>query len=106
MTNAWKNKMNYNQLTNAETERLSLLMEECAEVIQAASKILRHGWRTEHNGITYDNLHQLEVELGDVGAILHMMYRADDINVDRVVHNENLKRPILAKWLHHQGEKI
>lgn len=31
-----------------EAERLVVLMEECGEVIQACSKILRHGWKSSN----------------------------------------------------------
>ena len=42
----------------AEHELLQLLQEECAEVIQAASKCIRFGEK--------DNHFQLEKELGDL----------------------------------------
>ena len=34
----------FNKLTPAQAERLAILIEECGEVIQAATKILRHGY--------------------------------------------------------------
>lgn len=34
----------YNELTPEEHERLSLLMEECGEVVQIIGKIFRHGY--------------------------------------------------------------
>ena len=34
----------YNELSPAQAERLAYLLEECAEVIKAGTKILRHGY--------------------------------------------------------------
>ena len=36
------------ELTNAQKERLDLLQEECAEIIQAVSKIKRFGFEGKH----------------------------------------------------------
>jgi hypothetical protein len=38
--------MSFNQLTDAEAERLALLAEECGEVVQVIGKILRHGYES------------------------------------------------------------
>ena len=38
----------FNGLTPAEAERLAMLAEEAAEVIQAVGKILRHGYASYH----------------------------------------------------------
>lgn len=53
----------------AEHELLQLLQEECAEVIQAASKCIRFGDK--------DNHFQLEKELGDLFCILDIMHQFD-----------------------------
>ena len=63
-------------LTEAEAERLAMLAEECAEVIQAVSKILRFGWRDGN----YDNRAGLETELTDVRAMMVICTRAGDVN--------------------------
>ena len=36
----------FNGLSESEQERLSILIEECGEVVQAACKILRHGYES------------------------------------------------------------
>lgn len=59
----------FNDLTNAETERLDMLAEECAEVIQAISKIKRHGWNSRHPDGGPTNREQLFRELRDVAAV-------------------------------------
>ena len=64
-------------------ERLVILQEECAEVIQAISKIHRHGLEGRYdNG--EDNKTALERELGDVWAILTLMVKKQDVDIYRV----------------------
>ena len=62
-----KTKATHNM--NAEHEVLQLLQEECAEVIQAASKCIRFGEK--------DNTYQLEKEIGDLFCILEIMHDYD-----------------------------
>ena len=38
----------FNKLTEAEQERLVILAEECAEVIQVVAKIQRHGFNSDN----------------------------------------------------------
>lgn len=62
------------ELTNAERERLVMLMEECGELIQATSKVLRHGWESYHpaeTDMTKDNLAAFLKEALDVQAVLY-----------------------------------
>ena len=61
-------------------EVLQILQEECAEVIQAASKCVRFG--------TEENLLHLEKELGDVLCILDILHQHDMVsltNLDQFV---------------------
>lgn len=107
----------FNKLTPAEHERLSLLMEECAEVIAVCGKIMRHGYDscdpTKKNSPT--NRRLLIQELGDVAA-------AQDLLVDgrELIDGEFVCSPIEAvssierhkvhklysvkKWMHHQEQ--
>lgn len=95
----------FNQLTPAEHERLSILVEECGEVIQVAGKILRHGFDSfnplESNAPT--NRQLLEKELGDVEAIKRRMFEAEDISKETIASLAAKKYKSMAKWLHHQG---
>ena len=59
----------FNGLSDAETERLDMLAEECAEVIQAISKIKRYGWESRHPDGGPTNRVQLFRELRDVAAV-------------------------------------
>lgn len=55
------------QLTRDEL--LILLIEECSEVIQAATKCLRFGWDVDH-GVGYgNNRDALAKEIGEVTAV-------------------------------------
>ena len=69
----------FNGLTPAEAERLAMLSEECAEVIQIIGKIMRHGYGSCHpESPGFTNRESLEEEVGDVHAVLHMMREAGD----------------------------
>lgn len=74
--------------TKAEAERLHMLMEECGEVIQAAAKVLRHGYTCYHpdnapsmdvgaRGAIQDNRDDLTAEVTDVLAVIRLM--GDDL---------------------------
>lgn len=93
----------FNNLTPAEHERLSLLVEECSEVIQAAGKILRHGYEskdpTDDNAPT--NRSNLERELGDVSLILRIMVREGDVNSTNMSKFSDKKAAKLQRYLHH-----
>lgn len=60
---------------------MSLLTEECAEVIQAVSKINRFGLNNSWNGVT--NKESLITEIGDVIAIVRILIDETDINISR-----------------------
>lgn len=68
----------FNQLTPAEAERLAMLAEECAEVIQIVGKILRHGYDSYHpDDPSVTNRDLLAKEITDVAAITKAMKRAE-----------------------------
>jgi NTP pyrophosphatase (non-canonical NTP hydrolase) len=58
---------------------MGILTEECAEVIQAVSKINRFGMHGEWQGIT--NRQSLVTEIGDVLAIIKVLMEETDINI-------------------------
>ncbi len=59
------------------------LMEECGEVVQACSKVLKRG----RHGVENENL---EKEIGDVLAIVELLHSKEVI--DRVAVNNQLKQ--------------
>lgn len=64
-------------------EMLTILAEECGEVVQRVTKILRFGMRSNPwNG--KDNVQQLETELGDIMAVIAALHALRVIDNDRV----------------------
>lgn len=68
------------QPTDAERERLAILLEEMGEATQVIGKILRHGWEPTHNEIKYNNRADLQAELGDVHAAVLRLCNANDVS--------------------------
>lgn len=95
--------MNYNKLTEGETERLSLLSEEMGEAIQAIGKILRHGYEPQ---AMYANRENLEIELGQVGYVIALMISAGDISDDNLGDAMDAKSENIIPYLHHQSQEI
>ena len=60
-------------------EVMAILQEECAEVIQAVSKINRFGRDTEWQGVT--NKQHLAIEIGDLIAVIKILVEETDINI-------------------------
>lgn len=72
--------MSHPSLTPAQAERLEMLIGECSEVIQEASKILRHGYRSYHPGEPkVPNEKRLMREIGDLNAVLEKMIVKRDL---------------------------
>lgn len=91
-------------MTAEETEQVILLIEECGEVIHAATKILRHGWGGQYDS-GRNNVDQLELELGDVKAVLMLMFRTNSLlsveRVDRLSY-EKYHRLLDSPHVYHQ----
>jgi len=99
----------FNKLSPAEAERLVLLIEECGEVIQAASKILRHGYESHDPDGTpamtrpvLSNRHQLEVELGDVVHAAMLMIDRGDVRELKILQRRTIRKDSVRRYLHHQ----
>jgi NTP pyrophosphatase (non-canonical NTP hydrolase) len=92
----------FNRLTPAEAERLALLAEECAEVIQMVGKILRHGFESTHPAGGPTNRQSLEKELGDVQAAVDLMVIADDVSSHTIEQHCLDKHRAVQQYLHHQ----
>lgn len=70
-------------------ELLILLIEECGEVIQAATKCLRFGFDSDHRVNGYGrNDHALSRELGEVAAV------CDALRLDRDIAEQSFKTKI------------
>jgi len=97
----------FNKLTPSQAERLALLIEECGEVIQAASKVLRHGYESVNPALTNSptNRQSLEKELGQ------LMFAADlivehDLSPAAVAKAAKAKRESIRQWLHHNRGNV
>ena len=91
-----------NGLTAEENERLALLSEECAEVIQVIGKIQRHGFesRNPDNLTGQTNRQLLQKELGDVDAAITLMHKKSDLHASEIMGASRRKLQRLQKWLH------
>lgn len=58
---------------------MAILQEECAEVVQAVSKVYRFGLDNAWNGVT--NKQALITEIGDVLALIDILIKETDINI-------------------------
>jgi hypothetical protein len=93
----------YSQLSDAELERLAILAEECAEVIQVIGKILRHGYESDNHGkLPQTNRQHLEEEIGNVRCIIEKMVTANDLREWRIEVERLHKEATIGKYLHHQ----
>jgi NTP pyrophosphatase (non-canonical NTP hydrolase) len=64
---------------NREEHLLSCLAEECAEVAQRVSKALRFGLREVQPGQDLNNRERIELELGDLIAVVGFLVREGTI---------------------------
>lgn len=94
-------------LSKKQIELLTLLVEECGECIQAASKVLRHGYDSKHpNSKVYeDNRAALEREMGDVRATMILLCESKDVSKPNVHAHTTEKLEKVGKYLHHQKAK-
>jgi NTP pyrophosphatase (non-canonical NTP hydrolase) len=97
----------FNGLTPAEAERLAILAEEAGEIVQAVGKILRHGYES-YNPTTVrqiPNRRHLEIECGDIAAVIHDMCRQGDMQpgfIDTQRESKLARLEAGTLYLHHQ----
>lgn len=93
-----------NNLSLAQQERLSLLIEEMGEVLQVVGKIQRHGLYSSNPLIANSktNKQLLEKELGDVFNAIDMLCRAGDVDRSVIMDEMNIKANSIIQWLHYQ----
>ena len=96
----WRKKKPVNK---AQEEALYLLMEECGELIQACSKVLRHGLESFnpaelHGPNNSDNLHK---ETGDVMAAVHILQEEGVLDKNIVRLRKHDKMRSVKQYLRH-----
>ena len=84
--------LTYGMAMNKQQELLVITMEECGELIQSCSKILRS------NDATGDNLKNLQDEAGDVWCMLHLMIQKNLISEEILNKRKIKKLSKLKKW--------
>ena len=99
--------MPFNKLTDAEDERLTVLAEECAEVIQAICKIQRHGYESYNpfGDPTINNRRLLENEMGDVLWAMSKLIASHDVENHLINKAANAAEERKAPYLHHHPVK-
>jgi len=90
-------------LSKSEIEALSLLIEECSEVQQAATKILRHGKKSYNPFDTSKttNINLLEKELSHVLISIDLLKQRNDLDWSSVMSHKEEKLKDINKWLHY-----
>ena len=87
------------QKVNEDTrEVLLILQEECAEVIQAVSKISRFGLDNLKPGKPKTNRDHLEEELGDLYAMIEILQELDVLSWTNIEKAAEAKREKLKQW--------
>jgi NTP pyrophosphatase (non-canonical NTP hydrolase) len=83
-------------MNDKEKEIMLIAQEECAEVVQAISKVFRFGKTDEYNGQT--NQQRLEEEIGDLMCMIELMQEYGIISATNVLNANVKKRLKLRKW--------
>jgi NTP pyrophosphatase (non-canonical NTP hydrolase) len=87
---------------DARQQLLVVTMEECGELVQACSKILR---RQELYGDS-KYINNLKEEIGDVYCMIKLMQEWDVVSWDELEERDKVKRAKLSKWSNLISEKV
>jgi hypothetical protein len=79
-------------------EALDILQEECAEVIQEVSKCRRFGLDSLHYKTNLKHSTMLEMEIGDVLALVDILVDRGILNADRLEEAARAKQEKLKQW--------
>ena len=77
---------------NKQEELLVILMEECAEVQQEASKLIRFG------SDTWADVLNFEKEIGDLLCMIDLCHKQGLISEDSIIQAAEAKREKLKRW--------
>ena len=83
-------------LNKKENEILLIAQEECAEVIQAISKVFRFGMDERYEDET--NRARLEEEIGDVACLIQLMIQEGLVDEKRIESCAKNKLDRLKIW--------
>jgi NTP pyrophosphatase (non-canonical NTP hydrolase) len=80
-------------------EILLILQEECAEVIQAISKVFRFGVAASHpNTPNKTNMYSLQEEIGDLLAMVELLENNGAVNREMLFQFKKRKFEKLKLW--------
>lgn len=82
-----------------EQEILECMIEECSEIIQRATKILRFGVHEVQPGQPLTNKIRLSEEIGDLNAVINLAIKANLVSASTVVRQVPRKLYKLRKYL-------
>jgi len=85
-------------MSDSSNEVMDILQEECAEVIQAVSKIRRFGIDNYKPGKPKTNREHLEEELGDLYAMIEILQDMDIVSWTNIEKAAEAKKEKLKKW--------
>jgi hypothetical protein len=90
-------------LRASHAELLECTAEECAEVIQAIMKILRHGLRSRnpHQRGGETNIEHLSVEVGQLKFLLVELENYGLLDETHVIYGYEQKQKNLPEWTRH-----
>jgi NTP pyrophosphatase (non-canonical NTP hydrolase) len=79
-------------MSDKVNEIYAITQEECAEVVQAISKVMRFGLDTSHNGRT--NREHLSEELGDLQCMISLLMETGvcDVTDVKLAAREKLRQ--------------
>lgn len=80
------------------SEVMDILQEECAEVVQAVSKIRRFGIDNAKPGTDYTNREHLEEEIGDLLAMIDILQINNIVSWGNLHKAKRAKIEKLKKW--------
>jgi len=81
----------------AKQQLMVLLSEECGELVQACSKILRRECKDLDNPKS-EYLKNLIEEVGDVYCMIEILHEWDIISWDQLEKRSKIKKEKLKKW--------
>ena len=80
-----------NKKLNYDTELLVITMEECGELIQACSKMIRTKGKTKY-------LRNLQDEIGDVMTMIEIIKHSGLVTDEQIADRMEEKKEKLMKW--------
>ena len=91
--------------TPHEAEILTILAEECAEVIQRAAKLIRFGRDEIQPGQPLTNRQRLSQELGEVQGLVWMAAELELVSQADIARHAVLKEDKVRKFLQTETER-